>query len=127
MFEEFTPDLDAYFQAWSSIVVLTTKKDKIELRREELTAEIYIDCTNYELYQVRGKPPSVAFIDKTWGKIGHTPDAVAKMFLIKNELIEVNAELGAAKAILKMEEMRLNLFQTMSANARNIAGFNDYE
>jgi len=82
---------------------------------------------NYEKYYIRGKPPSVAFVDKTWGKIGHTPEAVEKMSNIKKELIEVTASLSKAKAVLKMEEMRLSLFQTMSANARNIAGFNDYE
>lgn len=127
MFEEYTPDLGSYFEAWSNLVVFTKQRDEIQLKLEELTAKIYIDCTNYEKYYVRDKPPSVAFIDKTWGKIGHTPEAIEKMSKIKLELIEVTSQLSIAKAILKTEEMRLNLFQTMSANARNIAGFNDYE
>ena len=127
MFEEYTPDLAAYFDAWSKQVVLTKKRDTIQLRLVELTAKIYIDCMNYEKYYIRGKPPSVAFVDKTWGKIGHTPEAIEEMSRIKNELIEVDAELNYTKAVMKAEEMKLNLFQTMSANARNIAGFNDYE
>jgi 16S rRNA C1402 N4-methylase RsmH len=127
MFEEYTPDLSAYFEAWSEQVVLIKRKEEIELQLEELTAEIYIDCMNYEKYHIRGKPPSVAFVDKTWGKIGHTPDAVKRMSQIKLQLIEIDSHLSHTKAVLKTEEMRLNLFQTMSANARNVAGFTDYE
>ena len=127
MFDEYTPDLDSYFEAWSNQVILIKKKDEIELRLEELVAKIYIDCMNYEKYYIRNKPPSVAFVDKTWGKIGHTPEAIKEMSSIKLSLIEVEAQLSQTKAVLKTEEMRLNLFQTMSANARNIAGFNNYE
>jgi hypothetical protein len=123
MFEKYVPDLDAYFDAWMQLVNLTQEKDSLELEKDELVAQIYIDCVNYPKYYVKDKPPAISFIEKTWEKVGHTPEATAKLAEINGKLIELNRKIAEAKAIMKKEDMSLSLYQTMSANSRNVTGY----
>lgn len=123
MFEKYIPDLDAYAEAWVNLINATAEKTTIEDMLETITATIYIECMQDTAYHINGKPPAVSFIEKAYARTGHTAVTQEQIQTLKKRLVGVIRQAENAKAILKMEEMKLNLYQTMSANTRNVTGF----
>jgi hypothetical protein len=122
MFDEYVPDLDAYLEAWQKVAICTAEKQELENRLEEIVAKIYLDCTNNVAYYIGGKPPAVSLVKDSYAKIGHNTETTNLLGEIKATLIDLEHKITIARSLIKIEEMKLNLYQTMSANARNITG-----
>ena len=123
MYEEYLPDLSEYSEAWVQSANFCMRKKELENRFEELVAQVYIDCMGLPEFEINKKPPAVSFIKETYAKVGHTPEIMAEMGLIKAELAAVEGGIKRTAGIIKVQEMKLSLYQTVSANSRNITGF----
>lgn len=123
MFEKYHPDLDAFSDAFVQLAKLITEEKNLENELDSLTAQIYLDCTYKQDYYVNGKSPSATLIDHSYAKIGHTPETRKRLLEIKTRLAELEGLIESCKGIIKAEEAKLSMFQTLSANARNIASF----
>ena len=122
-FEEYLPDLSEYSEAWVDSANFSMRKKELENRFEELVAQVYIDCVSLPEYMINNKPPAVSFIKETYAKVGHTPEVITEMGLIRAEMAVVDGGLKRATGVIKIQEMKLSLYQTVSANSRNITGF----
>jgi hypothetical protein len=121
MHEKYVPDLDAYTDAWVELAKATTEEAILKLQLEEAQAKIFVECMTKPEYKLNGRPPAISFIENSWAKVGHTKEMEATISDLRRQLISVNERIDSAKATLKIEEMKLNLYQTMSANSRNVA------
>jgi len=125
MFEKYLPDISEYLEAWRIVVELSAELQKVDGELEEIVANIYLECIRDNKYFLNGKAPAISLIKESYAVIGHTEDATEKLGQLKYNKIVLQRAISEAKAQIKAQEMKLNLYQTMSANARNVAGFTD--
>lgn len=125
MFDEYVPDIAEYLDAWQKLAEYTYELDDLKLKLEQLVAQIYLICVQDKKYFINGKPPAISFIKETFAAVGHDYETTQKIASMKSLMNMLHKNIAKAKAIIKSEEMKLNLYQTMSANSRNITGFTD--
>jgi hypothetical protein len=125
MLEEFVPDLAAYSDAWINLGIAQRNKLLVEKEYDALKAEILDTVTSNREYFVRGKPPSVTHSEKTYLVMGYDTETKNLLESYRTKLAELEKEITHYKGIVKAEEMKLSVFQTMSANARNTVSLND--
>jgi len=123
MFEEYVPDLDSYMEAWNELAKATRVQNELNNRLDEIVAQVYLDCTTNIMYTVSGKAPAISLIKESYAQIGHTPESREEIAEIKQKLVELEERVTLLRGTIKVEEMKLNLYQTMSANSRNVAAY----
>jgi len=120
MFEEYIPDISAYLEAWQKLTQCTYMQQVLNAELDALVANIYLECTRDNKFFINGKPPAISLISASYAVVGNSAETTDKMGQLKSQLFSIAKETSNAKAEIKVEEMKLSLYQTMSANSRNV-------
>lgn len=115
MLEKYIPDVDAYLSYWIELSVLTQNKMQVEANIEKLHAEIIS-----RVVATGQKPPSMAQIERTVLITGTSKEEEEALDKLRKELQYLEGQILELRGRIKTEEMKQALFQTMSANARNV-------
>lgn len=120
MLNEYVPDVEKYFNAFINQAKLEEEKTNLELEYDQFKADLVkIVSTNSEFY-INSKPPSMTYVNKTYLVSGYDLESKNKIDYYEHKLAELNKALLEIKGYIKKSEMELAIFQTLSANSRNI-------
>ena len=123
MFEQYVPDLDGYMEAWNELARNTRDQCDLSNHLDEIVANIYLECTTDVMYTVANKAPAISLIKESYAKVGNTPESREEISEINQKLAILQEKETILRGFIKTEEMKLNLYQTMSANSRNVAAY----
>lgn len=115
MLEKYTPDIDAYLSYWIELSVLTQSKLELESALDKLRAQIILNAV-----EGQAKPPSMAQMERTILLLGSTPEERQLLDKYRQELQAIEGHILQVRGSIKAEEMKQAMFQTVSANARNV-------
>ncbi len=122
---DYIPDINAYAEAWVELGLALGEEARLSDELESLKGDILQKVSTYEEFFVNGKTPSVSYADKTYLVNGHTPEAGEKLRDYAEKLANLERQITQLRGILKTEEMKQAVFQTLSANSRSVIGFNE--
>lgn len=108
------PDFDDMLELASKIRELTARKILLDVKIKFSEAEITKLANTDERYFVNNKPPSMTYIDTTYGYTGFNNELIP----FRQELAEVTAELEESKLKFDVYKMQLDMYRTEAANQR---------
>jgi Tfp pilus assembly protein PilO len=105
-------DLNALVERIGSL----SKEDAyLKVRIDEVVSEVVKISTSNEKYFVGGKPPTMAYIERTYAITGIEGVNLAEL---RKKLATVSAELEKAKLQFRAYQQMYAIWQTLSANVR---------
>lgn len=122
----YIPDIDLYGDAWVQLARASEEKVTLEHELEELLATIFVEVSSNPEFFQNGKPLSATAIKETFQILGHTPSSSERLKELKASISKLDEEILKLKGIIKTEEMKLAMFQTLSANSRGVFDFNGH-
>lgn len=108
------PDFEDFMRIASEIKDLVYRKMVLETTIKELEATVFSKATTDTKYFQNGKPPSVAFIEKTWSYCGMSDEIVP----IRIELARIISELEEKRIQMEVYKSMIDVWRTMSSNQR---------
>jgi len=110
------PDFNDMYETIDRIKELTLTKLVLEIKIKEMISEITQASTNDVRYFVNDKPPSMAYLDKTFTFSGLDGELIP----LRKELATLIAELEHIRLVFDLDNSRINVWRTQSANERKI-------
>ena len=108
------PDFDDMLSLAELIGKLTSRKILLDVEIKIGEADVAKTANTNEKYFVNGKPPSMTFVDSTYGYTGFDGELIPK----RRELADVVAELETAKLRFDVFRMQIDVYRTEAANQR---------
>lgn len=117
--KNITPDIALYTDTWVLLGRALRKQIDFENRLDFIQAQILMEVRSAPQYFIQGKVPSMSYCKAVYLHTGHTPETKECIADIKSNLSTLTERIIILRGILKSEEMKLSVFQTLSANARD--------
>lgn len=111
----YIPNMADYIDWWVTLGKYTTEKLLLEAQLEQLQAELV-----KEMLQGEGKRPSMAELQKTVLILGKDEQSRQTLNKLVQDIALLEGEIAVLRGKIKAEEMKLSIFQTLSANSRNM-------
>ncbi len=121
----YVPDIDAYIGYWLELAEVSKRKVMVEADLDQLKNEIIITATTNPLYFKGDKPLAMNMLEKTYLVAGYDPITKQQLTNLFQAALELETRIMELKGKIKAEEMRLSVFQTLSANSRNVVSLGD--
>lgn len=125
MINEYIPDVAVYINTWIELGKALESKSSIEYALDALRAMITKEALSNPVYFVNGKPPSMEYVKSVYFITGLNPENSAEIQKMILELASLEATIKRLNGIIKSEDMKMSVFQTLSANARNVVAINE--
>lgn len=113
---EGIPDFDEFIELAGQIRELSLKKLTIEKDLKKGEGKTFRDAMVEKEYYVNGKQPAISYIEGAYKYTGLNDCLMP----LRDELVEVTAELDYLKLKLDVYKSMLDTWRTLSANERNI-------
>ena len=109
------PDFDDLVALTKKIRELSLKKMQLQFEIRSKEAKTIHIVTNDEKYFVKGRPPSMSYIESTykWSGIGD------ELLPLRYEMADVVSQLEEARNLFDVYKNMISLYQTESANKRS--------
>ena len=125
MIHEYLPDVDVYISTWVELGQALEAKVALEYELDQLRAGITKEALSNSLYFVNGKPPSMEYVKSVYFILGLNDANSKEIQGLILKLASLEATIKRLNGIIKSEDMKMGVFQTLSANARNIVAINE--
>lgn len=114
MSESEIPDFEDMLKVAQKIKDLSLRKTKLELTIDDMVSKTVVELTTNPEHHINGKPPSMAFINRTYTTTGLD----GKIFEYREKLAEVETNLEYYKNKLYIYRDMIDVWRTVSANKR---------
>jgi len=108
------PAFDEMFDVIQKITDLDLEVSAWKIKKEMLEAEVMLEATLTDKHLVKGKTPSVTFIDRSWKLTGFNGEITET----KIKLAEASSKLDEEKRKFEILKMMFDMWRTQSANER---------
>ena len=125
MLNEYIPDVDKYLEDFIKLAKVQEQKTVLEAELDKFKAEIVNVVTTDERFYSNSKPQSMTYINSTYLVNGYDEATSERLSSMLKELANLDKEITILKGELKKAEMMLSIFQTLSANSRNVIQVNE--
>jgi len=125
MLNEYIPDVDKYLDDFVKLAQLQEQKTVLSAELDKFRAEIIATVTTDERFYSNSKPQSMTYINSTYLVNGYDEATSERLSYMLKELANLDKEITVLKGELKKAEMMLSIFQTLSANSRNVIQVNE--
>jgi len=110
------PDFNDMYVTIDKIKELTLKRLVLDIQIKEKISEITQESMVDVRYFVNEKPPSMAYLDKTFTFSGIDGELIP----LRKELAAVISEVEHARLVFDLDNSRINVWRTQSANERKV-------
>jgi len=110
-----TPNMEEMYRIVDKIKELTMEYGKLQLKLSAARAAIINKVMSDTNYWIKGKPPSMSFIEKTY--LVNGIDNVNLIEIMK-EKENVKSELDYNKMLFEIKKLEVEIWRTQSANQR---------
>lgn len=117
MIEISLPSFEEMAVLVENIKKLSYDRAILDVKIKVAEANVFLEANNNEKYFQNGKPPSVAFVERTWGYTGFEKELIP----LREQLAEVSSALESSKLKFDAMKLAIEIWRTSSANERSVS------